>query len=63
MTKVKTNAYIWSQVFNRYVCFSFRGNPIPFLTLKSYIKVMAKVKPISHIWDLEFSRHGGFFVS
>ena len=26
MAKVKTNGHIWTLEFNRYVCFSFRGN-------------------------------------
>ena len=26
MAKVKPNGHIWAQEFNRYVCFSFRGN-------------------------------------
>ena len=47
--------------FNRYVCFSFRGN---WLRYQFYIwpwkfksKVMAKIKPDSHIWALEFNQY------
>ena len=42
MAKFKPNGHIWGLEFNRYVCFSFRGNQtifteigqIPYLTLK-----------------------------
>ena len=30
MAKVKPNGHIWALEFNRYVCFSFRGNPTIF---------------------------------
>ena len=42
IAKVKPNGHIWALEFNRYVCFSFRGNrtifgweQIPYLTLKN----------------------------
>ena len=57
------HGHIWSLEFNRYVCFSFRGNqPIfcwyskfHFWPWKFKVKVMAKVKPDGPIWGLNFN--------
>ena len=66
MAKVKPAGHIWAPEFNRYVCFSFRGNRTIFGwdiansifdLVKFKVKVMAKVKPACHIWDPEFNRY------
>ena len=66
MAKVKPDGHIWALEFNRYVCFSFRGNRTIFGSdiansvfdlENSKVKVMAKVKPNGHIWALEFNRY------
>ena len=64
MVKVIPIGHLWGLEFNRYVCFSFRGNHFFLRYSKFYIwpwkfkvKVMAKVKPDGHIWALEFNRY------
>ena len=66
MAKVKPDGHIWALKFNRYVCFSFRGNRTIFgwdiakfyiWPWKFKVKVMAKVKPDGHSWALEFNRY------
>ena len=66
MAKVKTNGHIWALEFNRYVCFSFRGNrtilwlrysKVYIWPWKFKVKVMAKVKTDGYIWALEFDRY------
>ena len=66
IVKVKSIGHIWGLEFNRYVCFSFRGNRTTFgwyianliFNLEnSKSKVMAKVKPDGHIWGLGFNRY------
>ena len=65
MAKVKPHGHIWGLEFNRYVCFSFRGNRTIFgwygkfhiWPWKFKVKVMAKVKPHGHIWGLKFNRY------
>ena len=65
MVKFKPIGHIWGLEFNRYICFSFRGNRTIFWLRytkfciwpwKFKVKVMAKVKPDGHIWALEFNR-------
>ena len=69
----RSNLMVTSEAleFNRYVCFSFRGNRTIFgwdiansiFDLEnSKIKVMAKVKPDSHIWALESNRYVCFSI-
>ena len=64
MAKVKPAGHIWTSEFNRYVCFSFRGNQTNFWLRyskfyiwpwKFKVKVMAKVKPAGHILAPEFN--------
>ena len=65
MVKVKPIGHIWGLEFNRYVCFSFRGNWTTFGWYSKFhiwpwkfkVKVMAKVKPDGHTWGLEFNRY------
>ena len=64
MAKVKPDGPIWGLEINRYVCFSFHGNPTIFGWYSKFliwpwkfkVKVMAKVKPNGHIWGREFNR-------
>ena len=72
MAKVEPDGHIWGLKFNRYVCFSFRGNRTILgwdiansmfdLENWSKVKVMAKVKPNSHIWGPVFNRYVYFLV-
>ena len=66
IVKVKPIGHIWGLEFNRYVCFSFRGNRTIFWLRyskfyiwpwKFNVKVMAKGKPDGHFWALEFNRY------
>ena len=65
VAKVKTDGHIWILEFNRYVCFSLRGNRTILLRYsKLYtwpwqfkVKVMAKVITDGHIWALEINRN------
>ena len=66
MAKVKPDGHTWALEFNRYVCFSFRGNRTIFgwdiansiFDLDKFkVKVMAKVKPDGHTWTPEFNRY------
>ena len=63
MVKVKPDGHIWALEFNRYVCFSFRGNQTILLRYSKFwiwpwkVKVIAKVKPDGHIWALVFNRY------
>ena len=72
MAKVKPIGHIWGLEFNRYVCFSFRGNPTIFWLIYSRFHIwpwkfnakdMAKVKPDGRIWGLEFVAIGPFLVN
>ena len=68
MVNFKPIGHIWGLEFNRYVCFSFRGNLTIFGWYSKFyiwpwkfkVKVMAKVKPDGHIWALQFNRYVGF---
>ena len=60
MVKFKPIAHIWGLEFNRYVCFSFRGNrtvKVTFDLQNSKVKVMVKFKPIGHIRGQVFNRY------
>ena len=66
MAKVKPYGHIWGPEWNRYVCFSLRGNRTNFWLRyskfyvwpwKFKVKVMAKVKPDGHISGPEFYRY------
>ena len=53
--------HIWGLQFNRYICFSFRGNRpifgwVPYLTLK----IQGQVKLNCDIWGLEFNQYACF---
>ena len=61
VVKVKSDGHIWGLKFNRYICFSFRGNRTVlgsdiansvFDFEKFKVKVMAKVNPDGYIWGL-----------
>ena len=71
MVKVKPIGHIWGLEFNRYVCFSFRGNLTTFWLRyskfhiwpwKFTVMVMVKVKPDGHIWGLDSNRYVCFSV-
>ena len=65
MVKVKSIGHIWGMEFNRYVCFSFRGNRTIFGWYSKFyiwpwkfkVKVMAKVILDDQIWAIEFNRY------
>ena len=72
MVKVKPTGHIWVLEFNRYVCFSFRGNRTNFwLRYRKFhiwpwkfkVKVMAKVKTDGRIWGLGIQSMCLLFVS